>query len=283
VTPGEKKLVIVADDFGLTKGVNKGVIECHRAGIVTSASLIVNTPGSHQACAIACESNFDVGIHVNLTLGRPISPPGTVASLVSSDQTFHGLGGFLRRALQNRLKWSEIESEARAQIEHALSIGLMPKHLDSHHHVHVFPTIFKIFSRLCHEYEIPFLRIPTEALSVNLFHFHASLKKILISLAVSRANHARTQRGVDCFYGLSSYNSRNPRAALKNILHHVREGTSELMVHPAYNDPSLETIDPWNRQREKEVEILTSNEIKEAIRTHEIKLVSFGDLLSERH
>jgi predicted glycoside hydrolase/deacetylase ChbG (UPF0249 family) len=282
VTPGEKKLVIVADDFGLTKGVNNGVIECHRAGIVTSASLIVNTPGSHQACTIAFESNFDVGIHVNLTLGRPMSPPETVASLVSSDHTFHSLREFLRRALQNRLKWSEIESEARVQIEHVLSTRLMPKHLDSHHHIHVLPIIFKIFSRLCHDYEIPFLRIPTEALTVNPFHFHASLKKILISLAVSRANHARTQRRVDCFYGLSSYNSSNPRTALKNILRHIRPGTSELMVHPGYNDPSLEKMDSWNRQREKEVEILTSNEIKEALRTYEIKLVSFGDLLGER-
>jgi predicted glycoside hydrolase/deacetylase ChbG (UPF0249 family) len=279
VTPGEKKLVIVADDFGLTDGVNRGIYECHQAGIVSSASIMVNTPASRQASAMALQANFDVGIHVNLTLGYSIKPREAVRSLVSSRGLFYSLGGFLGRACSNRLKWSEVESEVRAQIEYVFSLGLRPTHLNSHHHVHILPPLFEILNRLCRDYGIPFLRVPTESLAINPLHFRAAIKKSLITLALSRQNNSGLNRRVDHFYGVSLYNARDSRRALENIVRAIKPGVSELMVHPGYNDPLLEEMDSCTRQREKEVEILTGSEIKKTLRTHEVQLVSFRDLL----
>ncbi len=154
------QLIVNADDFGLTSGVNQGIIDCHLAGAVTSTTLMVTMPAAEAAASLAkAHPALGVGLHFNLTLGAPLSSISDVPSLVGRQGQFHRRPVAEKLAMAGRFKPAEIEIELLAQFRRFEAFGLAPTHIDSHQHIHIFPAVFDVVAGLCAERTLP-LRMP---------------------------------------------------------------------------------------------------------------------------
>src|SRR6185503_5640756 len=145
-TAKERWLIVNADDFGLSAGANHAIIRAHREGILTSASLMVNEPGFDEAVELAREnSRLGVGLHLTFLCGHSTLPPDRIPGLVnergefSSNPVQLGFQYFFQRDLREQLR-----AEMLAQFEKFRATGLPLDHVDSHHHLHAHPTIFRI-------------------------------------------------------------------------------------------------------------------------------------------
>src|SRR6266571_9155391 len=185
-TPSPKQLIINADDFGISHGVNVGIIEAAEAGVVTSASMIVNLPSFADALdrVVSRASplpSLSLGIHLNLTLGRPLTDAPSLTRRKTGD--FYALPALVARASLGRLDGAELLRECQAQIDRMIEAGFPPTHLDSHRHVHAHPSIFRVVAGAAASRGIFQVRIPREPLRVNASNWRATLKKagLLIS------------------------------------------------------------------------------------------------------
>lgn len=153
------RLIVNADDLGYSLAVNEAVWLLHDRGRLDSASLLVNLPHSGAAMREAAErTGLAVGIHLNLTKGRPCLALEQVPSLVGSGGAFFPSPAFFSRALAGRVKLAEVEAELRAQIERALAAGIALAHLDSHSHWHALPRFDRLVQALAAEHAVPRLR-----------------------------------------------------------------------------------------------------------------------------
>jgi hypothetical protein len=271
-----RKLIVNADDFGLSEGVNRGISEALAFGLVTSASLMVNMEASLQA-----KANFpSIGFHLNLTCGRPLSPPDRVPSLVNSSGHFHNLPSFLLRVFMKEVAIQEIEIEIRAQIQWLRNLGVEFTHIDSHHHIHVLPPVRDVLLSLAREYGITRIRNPFQENNLNGFFLNTQWLKRWGLKAFSRScrflflkNHMFTP---DHFYGLLEMKVRDKFEAFKRIFQMVPTGVSEIMCHPGYVDPSLVEVDRYLYFREAELKALTAKKLLDIIQEQGIILTSYG-------
>lgn len=252
-----KKLIVNADDFGLTSGINRAVLEGMTKGIITETTVMVNMPGASEALDMAREFFPErVGIHLNLTCGRPVLDPEEVPSLVDESGNF-----YRRRAiLMEKASPAEIEKELRAQVEKFLKSGLYPSHLDCHHHLHLHSEVAKIVAELAKELDVPVRAVDAET------------KTFFESSGIVVPEHFSMD-----FYG--------EKATLENllaILDSYEEGTMEIMTHPGYCDRELEGVSTYNYFRKKELEILTSPVVRSALKEKNVELFSFKELKLEK-
>ncbi|MBM3311642.1 MAG: ChbG/HpnK family deacetylase [Candidatus Aminicenantes bacterium] len=281
-----KRLIVNADDFGLSRSVNEGIVLAHRRGILTSATLMVNTPGFRQAVDLASENpGLGVGLHLNFVRGRPVSPPGSVPSLVDARGLFFSGGGaFLKRLFSGRIRGIDLEREGRAQVERALDAGVRLSHFDSEKNVHVLPSLMKVVLDLAGSYgirkvryirEFGFSRAPGQA-----------LKALFLSLAC-RLSAGRVRRAgvviTDRFYGICN-SGRMTARRLSQLFTGLKEGSAEVMVHPGFVDRELEDLEGTmgryyiNRRREGELRALTDPRLPGEARRLGVRLISFRDL-----
>ncbi len=155
------RLIVNADDFGMSRGITDGIILAHRYGFVTSASLMVNMPAAKYAVSqLASVTRLGVGVHLNITAGRPVLPAEEVPTLVDANGRFHGAAAMSRKLWQWRAIGSEIEAEFRAQIQWMKERGVTPTHADSHQHMHIYPAAIGPFIRSLAAEEIRCTRAP---------------------------------------------------------------------------------------------------------------------------
>ena len=278
-----KKLIVNADDFGRSAGVNRGVIEAHRRGIVTSTSLMVNMPAAEEAFALAegCP-DLGVGVHLVFTAGRPILPPERVPTLVD------GEGNFLARDLWllriEEVDLAQLKAELRAQIERFMERRGRPTHLDCHHFVHVYPPFFALIVELAAEYGLP-MRVPFgrnwEAMAAqDAGRFGLSSEqaremvrrdiKLVRSSGVPHPDHFVAE-----FFGQGNIEVEN----LLDILARLEDGITELMTHPGYADQELRRFSRYVEERERELASLTDPRVREAIEELGIELVNYEEVL----
>lgn len=289
-----KRLIITADDFGLTEKINQGIMEGHRHGIITSVSLLANGHAYEAAIRLSAQApQLGVGVHLNLTEGQPVSSPASIPTLVD------GKGQFLRspfvlarQILTGKVSLSEIEMELRAQIEKVSSSRLDISHLDGHKHVHILPPIFDIVVRLAREYKIKAVRCPLERLSVPVLLGRARLAKTKIlkqflwgravALVSSVLKRRLEQAGLQCaryFYGIT-HTGFFDKDVLRRILCRLPDGISELMCHPGYVDDALRrTPTRLLEQREQELYLLTQPETRRLIEAQAIELINFRNVV----
>jgi predicted glycoside hydrolase/deacetylase ChbG (UPF0249 family) len=160
-----RRLIVNADDLGLSPAVNRGIIELQAAGIVTSASLLMNLPATADALDRTADGRLDVGVHLNLTVGRPLSGPAP--GLVGRDGRLAPLPVVVRRLLRGELRLATVEREWAAQIEALLATGRRAAHLDSHQHLHALPGLLGLAGRLARRYDIGALRLPGHGLVLH--------------------------------------------------------------------------------------------------------------------
>ena len=247
-------LIVNADDFNLTTGVARGILEGHLRGIVSSTTMMVNLPGLEQSRDLLRDApNLGVGLHLNLTFGRPVLHPERVPSLVDSTGCF----------VQDRARVAEIgnPSEIRAEFgaqgerfEHAF--GRRPTHLDSHHHVHRHSRIFEPALALAEELGIPLRALnPGMARRIRERHLPA-------------VDQAVGDVGPDVFWHL---------ARLMEFLCGLSSGVTELMCHPGYADAAL-SASSYCAQREVELRALCDPRVKEAIAAAGVRCITYADL-----
>ncbi|TDT51901.1 chitin disaccharide deacetylase [Fonticella tunisiensis] len=230
------KLIVNADDFGYSKGVNLGVIEAFKNGVVTSTTMMTNMPGAEHAASLAKENpGLGVGIHLVLTMGKPVR--NDVPSLVDENGRFHRL-----KDMTDKIKVEDVEREFEAQIERFLSFGLTPTHLDSHHHVHTQKKILPVVMKLAEKYNLP-----VRAYNNIVNHF------------------------IHEFYG-----DGLTVDTLKTLLDAARDfEVVELMCHPAFVDKDVLSGSSYNLQRANELSVLTDPSLKKALEERGIELINY--------
>ncbi len=289
-----KRLIVNADDWGLTKGVNRGIRDAYGSGIVTSATLMANGQAFEDAVEITrAHSSLGVGVHLNLSQGMPVSSPEIIPSLVDPQGRLYLRPGMLWKGIaMGRVSLSEIETELRAQILRVRGAGISPTHLDGHKHVHVLPGISDVVITLARELGIRRVRCPLEkapALAGLLFDSHrpsvGTAKQYAVGRAVSffaRVFRKKCARfGITSpthFFGVTQTGFLDV-AEIETLLRRLPYDESELMCHPGYVDPALASAGTrLIEERERELEALTSPRIRRLVDGLGIRLVDYADL-----
>jgi predicted glycoside hydrolase/deacetylase ChbG (UPF0249 family) len=283
VTAPCRLLIVNADDFGLTAGVNAGIIGALERGIVRSASLMVTGPGFADAVALARDHpGLDLGIHLALTGVSPALPPGRIPSLVGADGRFPRLGAWLRRVVAGRLDPGDVRDELTAQLARALRTGLPFTHLDGHHHAHLFGPVAAIVADLARQAVIPVVRRVRDDRGGQEPPFPASVgeavKRGLLNAAERRwgrayAPLARTR----AFRGF-----RFPAsiADWRELCRSLPVGVTEMMCHPGLVDPAVAALDPYVAERAAELRWLCDRRVLALLDEHGVTLANFSALTS---
>jgi hopanoid biosynthesis associated protein HpnK len=290
-----KKLIVTADDFGLTTRVNEAIALACRRGVVTTASLMVTGAGFESAVDLARNTpGLDLGLHLNLTEGKPVSSWTTVPSLAdSSGFTYPHPSKLAAALIFGKVRVSDLEREIRSQIEKAVSTGLRITHVDGHKHVHAMPAVFRLMRSIAPEYSICGVRCAKEtvpSLRTILARNKGSWSQIALQFGfgkvlsatwtMSSAGH-RTFQVVtpQRFYGVTQTGFLDIHA-FEEILHDLSDGFSEVMCHPGYSDGDLKrTPTRLRAQRERELELLTSCQLRDLIHRKGVTLGSYRDLV----
>jgi hopanoid biosynthesis associated protein HpnK len=288
-----KNLIVNADDLGWTPGVNRGISEAHRKGIVTSASLLANGCAFDDGVRLSRElPRLGVGVHLNLSDGKPVAPPARVKTLVSEAGDFRGgPETLLFRLTAKSLDTKDVEIEWGAQIEKICAAGICPTHLDGHKHVQMLPGLFAIALRLARKHGIEAVRISHETSSLRAALIGGSeSKSVMLKQGVQARGLkllARDARGMaersgiataDYFCGIAQTGVLTRKGVLQ-LLASLPEGTTELMCHPGYADAELQnTVTRLQKSRQTELEILTDKEIRKSIAALGIRLINYQEI-----
>jgi chitin disaccharide deacetylase len=287
-----KDLIVNADDFGWTDGVNRGILEAHRHGIVTSTSLLANSAAFERAVELArATQTLGVGVHLNLSDGPPVAGTRAAATLLNAKGVFRdGPESLLLKIASRRLSLDQVEKEWDAQICKIRSAGITPTHLDGHKHVHMLPGLFEIAVRLAKRHDIRAMRISHEAprLRAALSSGGNPRRGLIWKQAAQArgirllARDARTQAArsgiatAEYFCGIAQTGVLT-KEGLARLLRSLSEGPTELMCHPGYADHDLRnTATRLQQSREQELDILTDAEIRNLVASEGIRLIDYG-------
>jgi predicted glycoside hydrolase/deacetylase ChbG (UPF0249 family) len=256
------RLILNADDFGLTPGINRAIAQLHDAHALTSATLMASGPAFHDAVALAlARPTLGVGCHIVLTDGTPILPPSQIPTLCPGGRNFRPqLTTFARDLLLGRIDEADIHREALAQIHRLQSAGLRLTHADTHKHTHLFPAVARPVLRALLDSGVHAIRNPFEPswavrtghnlrrrLMVTAF---ATLRRRFLAMPPIASGQIRTTQGT---IGVSATGDLNS-TSLQSLLDRIPPGAWELVCHPGYNDPDLGRITTRLR-REREIEL----------------------------
>jgi predicted glycoside hydrolase/deacetylase ChbG (UPF0249 family) len=285
----EKRLIVNADDLGMSRGITDGILIAHRYGILTSASLMVNMPASEYAIErLASAPRLGIGIHLNICQGAPVLPAHAVPSLVNAAGEFHPPHEMIRRLWRWHVDLEELENEFRAQIRWARIRGVEITHADSHHHMHIYPAALLPFARaLATEgvFRARASRCVQWAEQAMLGGPHeGSVARRLMVQAYRAAVDSTVFRNLESpdrrisFLSRGRQNPRHLERAWRNTLDRFRRGTYELACHPGLPELGFSETDTIARQREYEFRWLTDHELRAAVERNGIQLITYRDL-----
>jgi chitin disaccharide deacetylase len=285
-----RRLIINADDFGLTAGVNRAILEAYEHGVVTSATLMANSLAFEEAVQLAhSHSSLSTGCHVVLLDGKPLIDPGRLRSLVDGKDgnSFRdGVSGFAMRAFCGRIDPDQVEAETTAQIRKLQSHGIGVSHVDSHKHTHMFPPALQGILRAARTCGVTAIRNPFEVVAANFARVQRGLwkryaqVKTLHGLAgyFRRAVAKAGLRTPDGTLGIVATGHLNPDV-FREIADTMPEGTWEFVCHPGYLDADLHSIATRLRgSRVEELAVLTSPDTRAALERRGVQLISYRDL-----
>jgi hopanoid biosynthesis associated protein HpnK len=278
-----KQLIVNADDFGLTSGVNRAILQLHQRGVLTSATLMAIAGATAEAVSLPkAFPSLGIGCHVVLVDGQPVLPAAQLPTLVNpaTGRFRPTLGKFVQDLFLGRIRGSEIEAEAEAQIARLQNSGLSLTHVDTHKHTHMFPRVLAPLLAAAAKQRIKAIRNPFEPawsvaatpnapavrrLQVRLLHrFHATFRQL-----VGRSGLVTTDGAI----GVLATGTLDP-ATLTSLLRAMPHGAWELVTHPGYNDAELAHAG---------TRLLASREIEHTALSSaafppDIELIHFGNL-----
>ncbi|MBA4397060.1 MAG: hypothetical protein C0394_06735 [Syntrophus sp. (in: bacteria)] len=283
-----KRLIIHADDLGADEARNAGIMEAVEAGSVTAASILVNGPAFEDCLQRIASMNgrpFSFGVHLNLTEGRPLSPG--LETIAGADGCFCGKQEGHRRLMDrgDDALQKEIRREFAAQIQALRDAGVRLDHIDGHQHVHVFPAAIDAALRAAEEFGIPWIRIPEEPPPASSTDRNNPLlddeaeRFCRLAAAVRIKLHGAAIKTTDHFRGLY-LKGRLSLESVERTLQTLPPGLTEFMVHPGrtlcgpVQGPSSAFS---NREREKELAVLTSGRFHRMLEKYHIVLTPFPE------
>jgi predicted glycoside hydrolase/deacetylase ChbG (UPF0249 family) len=281
----ERRLIINADDFGLCESVNKGIVEAHTKGVLTSTTIMANMPAAQQAVDLAKNlPTLGIGVHLNLTNGKPVCQDAIINYLLNAEGDFALSPGNLALAsLVTGKARTAIETELASQIQWLIDKGLKPTHLDSHKHIHAFPSIFPIVCRLAKRFSIPAIRYAYEPKQVSRIPWpltdRESRKRASLARTMSKINRWQNPAffKTDALLGTAHTGNVNVNF-FKAVSLYNTASMAEVMTHPGYTYDLDATKTRLFKQREVELEALCSEKTKQLFRNASIKLVHYGQL-----
>lgn len=281
-----RRLIVNADDFGLTEGVNAAVVELNRAGALTSATLMATANSFNEAVSDAKTlPSLGVGCHIVLVDGTPALPAEKIPSLIdpsapNNAQFRPKLSGFVTDLLRGRISDSEIEVEATAQIQKLKAAGIAVTHVDTHKHTHMFPRVLRPLLRAALACGVKAIRNPFEPnwslnATANAGHVRKMQVRLLRSQSASFTQEV-TRAGLhttDGAIGVLATGTLDAQT-IRSLLVAMPDGTWELVCHPGYNDAALQ---------QERTRLLASREVErtallETIPNADVERIHFGQL-----
>lgn len=283
----ERRLIISGDDFGLSPGVNAGIVQAYREGILTSASLLVNASGTEEAVALAHEHpGLAVGLHLALAQGRAVSPPESVPNLAGPDGRFghwpslSGLRYFFLPGIRTQLR-----REIEAQLTRFHSFGVALSHVDGHMNLHLHPVVLGILIELAVEYKIGAIRLTRDPVVQALWlDARWALRKLAEGAVFAALGcwaepqlRAAGIRYSDRLYGLHQTGAID-EDYLMALIPRLPPGTTELYCHPGVLPDS--EIEYWmpDYQHDSELAALCSPRVRRALYDHGVTLCNYWQL-----
>ena len=248
-------LIVNADDFGLTPGVNRSIAELHRAHALSSATLMATGAFFDDAVTTALANpQLEVGCHILLVAGTPALPPGQIPTLCPNGQTFRpSLIAFVRDLFTFRIRPVEITAEATAQIRRLQSAGLRVSHIDTHKHTHLFSGILRPLLAAAQACQIPAIRNPFEPDWALRATENSATRLRRLAVTALQSQHRAFQRAVRAS-GLTTTNgtigvlatgTNDVKTTLRSLLAAMPSDprqTWELVCHPGYPDEHLDQV-----------------------------------------
>ena len=288
----EKRLIVNADDFGMSRGITDAIVIAHRYGIVTSTSLMANMPAAEYAASrVAKTPAMGIGVHLNICTGRPIlSPRRRFPPWWMPRSHFHPPAIMIRKLWTWRAVGREIETEFRAQIQWMKDRGTVPTPHDSHHHMNIYPAAVGPFLRAIAAEGVRCARAPVSSVWPKTRQMGGPHEGLLLRrVAVQVYRHALQVipfRRLDMPQSRVSFLSRDRHnlAALgecwKAAIASLPAGTFELACHPGLFERGFSETDRIHAQREQELQWLTDPDCRDAIDRNGIRLITYRDLSS---
>lgn len=285
-----RRIIINADDFGLSSAVNEAVLHASETGILSSATLMVNMPGFIEAAkATSIHHRLGVGVHLNLLRGKPVSDPSTIHTILDDRGFFLGnISALWKRFLISAIDPEHIERELAAQVALVMEHGIRPTHLDSEKHLHLFlPQLWEPVCRIAASFNIPCVRVVREPISFFGLPRRPMLKQLFKTAAINWrsqgfARLARRQglRFVDTFFGIAM-SGQMTTGVYRSLFNRIQGSSCEVMCHPAETPDaaSLANQTSWlDPRRVDEYRALVDPSTKEALIESKIKLINYGEL-----
>jgi hopanoid biosynthesis associated protein HpnK len=286
-----RRLIINADDFGLTVGVNRAIAEAHQRGVVTSATLMASGAAFDDAVQRAAQlPRLSVGCHVVLVDGAPVLPAGDLPTLAPGGTRLrNSLGDFWLAVLRGRVDAVEVERETTAQVRKLQAAGIHVSHLDAHKHAHLLPQVLRPVLRAARTCGVTAVRNPFGPLRTLAFA-HLARRPLLwrrtTEFGLLSAFEKRFRRGAadaglmttDGSFGVIGTGSLDA-ALFESIIGCIPEGTWEFVCHPGYNDSDLDQVRTRLRDaRARELEVLTSAAARAVLERCGVELISYREL-----
>jgi chitin disaccharide deacetylase len=282
-----KKIIITGDDFGLASPVNEAIVEAHRKGVLTTASLMVGAGAFEDAVARAKETpTLRVGLHLTLVEGKPVLPPREIPDMVDAN------GDFSTHLVRTGFKFfftpgirKQLEAEIRAQYEAFGKTGLTLDHVNAHNHMHLHPTVMKLLLKVGKEFGLRAVRLPKEPPLQSWRAAGSSLTSRLLSATflspwmnlmkqMLRRHHIRCN---DFLLGMSDSGAMTLDLVLR-FVRNLPEGVTEICFHPATRRcPEIDCTMP-RYHHEEEFGALTSDTLRAALKDAGAQTVAFSDL-----
>lgn len=292
-THSVRRLIVNADDFGFTSGVNRAIAEAHSRGVVTSSTLMANGPAFAEAVQLAKSlPKLSIGCHVVLIDGRPILEAQRLPSFTDGTDFRDGLMTFAGRAIAGRIDADEVAAEAGAQIRKIQAAGIAVSHIDTHKHTHLFPTILRPLLRAAASCGVRAIRNPFGPrlpLRSSQLLTRPGLWRRYAELRVLGRFAGKFRDAVDREGFLTPNGTLGivVTGVLDETLFHaialsIPQGTWEFVCHPGYNDPDLQRAETRLRaSRETELHVLTLPAAREVLSQEGIELISYRDFAAK--
>jgi hopanoid biosynthesis associated protein HpnK len=281
----DRRIIINADDFGLCDGINEAVAQAHTDGILTSATIMVNMPAAEKAVKIAKKlPSLGIGVHLNLTEGRPISKDPCISRLIDSDGQFvHSPFKLSLLSLAGHKIREAIRTELAAQIQWVIDHGLKPTHLDSHNHIHSFPALFSIVCQSARSFQIPAIRWTFEPKELSSIPWPMTSEdgriralKVRIMAKINRMQNKDFLKN-DALLGVA-HTGKIDVNFFKAVTLYNSAANVEIMTHPGFIDSPDADESRLLHQGKVELDALCSEKTRQYFKEANIKLVHYGQL-----
>ena len=284
------KIIFHGDDFGLTAGVNKGIIRSFKDGLISSTSLVSSGMAAKEAICLARENpDIDVGIHLTLCDESPVLPPRQLASIIPKGASFPSREKVLQLICTRKISYSQVEREWSAQIEKGFNAGIPLSHLDGHQFIHLFPGLWHLCLRLAVKYKIPYVKttiLDPVSLKVSLKRsLQLMFLKLWIRYFISPRvfSSIRSIPSIGFLHAGGRMECHNLLGMIDWLRHKQSCSIVEVMLHPGVDDMhTANKYKHWQYKWEKDLDLLLDPSLAKALDRRGIEITSYRELAERR-